>query len=280
MTKDTKATAVAVVEDKDKLPAHLTSGKTSRLGNVDSSDLILPRIKLLQAISPEVEEFEKAKAGEFWHSIAGVSLGKELRMIPVVIRKSYVLWSPRNDQRGVLARSNDGIHWDRVEEFRVKPKGSPKEVVWRTEHTVKESGLDQFGSSIPGDANSPPAASLTYNILVYLPDFPDLSPAVLLNTRSAVKKAKMLISKIEMRPVDHFGQEFTVTPIQEQGAEGPYWNYAYTGNGYASAGDYETAKMMYEKFSSADFKANDEADEHIDTAASSAGTVGGKSGKF
>jgi hypothetical protein len=249
------------------LPAHLQGGKTTRIGNIDQSDLIIPRVKLLQAISPEVTDFDNAKAGEFWHTIAGQSMGKELLGVPIILRKSYVLWSPRNDDRGVLARANDGLNWDNAGmEFEVKPKGSPHPVKYKLGKTVHESvdgavPLSEFGSSIPGDANSPPAAALTYQFLWYFPDFPDLSPAIIINTRSSVKPGKALLSKIDLRPVDHFAQVYKIGIVQERGDEGPYNNYTYTADGYADEETYEITKGLYERFDQLDWRANDETED-------------------
>jgi hypothetical protein len=270
-----------IAENKTALPAHLQGGKKAHLGNIDRSDLIMPRLKLLAAVSPECEEFEAAKPGMFWHSIAAEPLPKPLRMIPIVIRKSYILWAPRGDARGILARSNDAIHWDVQDSFKVKLKGVAKEQIWTTADTVAKSGLAEFGSSVHGDPNSQPAASLTYNILAYLPDHPDLSPVVLINTRSSVKKAKLLISKIEMRPYEHYDQVFAMGSVSETNPNGEqYYNFVYTADGYTTAEEHEITAALYDRFKEADFKAADESDEVAEPGSTAQGDVGGKSGKF
>jgi hypothetical protein len=255
------------------VPAHLAQYEKQRIGNVDSSDRVIPRIKLLQAISPELTDFpDKAKAGQFWHSIAQENMGPSLKGIPIVIRKSYVLWAPRNDDRGILARAMDGIHWEPANaEFRVKPKGSPKEVVYKTADTVARSGLDEFGTSIPGDPNSAPAASLTYNMLWFFPDFPEFSPSVIINTRSSIKPMQQLLSRIDSKPVPHFCQVYDISSVQQKGAEGPYFNFAYSGAGFTTAEQAAAAQQLYETFSKGGWVANDEAEEEQVTNAA-AGT--------
>lgn len=272
------STKTEVAPNKESaLPAHLQGGKTTKVGNIDSTDLIIPRVKLLQAISPEVEaELEGAKAGVFWHTIAGQSMGNKLRAVPIILRKSYVLWAPRGDDRGILARANDGLNWDNAGmEFTIKPKNSPHNVTYKLGDTVHEKtgdgpALSEFGSSIPGDPKSPPAAALTYQFLWFFPEFQELSPAIIINTRSSVKPAQNLISKIDLRPVDHFGQVYQIGVIKENGAEGPFFNYSYTSDGYASEDEYNMAKMMYEKFVNENWRANE---EHADTDIAD---VGGK----
>lgn len=263
-----------LVANKNQVPDFLKGvGKTS-VGNIDKSDLIVPRVKLLQAISPEVTDFDTAKAGEFWHSIAGESMGKVLRAIPIIIRKSFVLWAPRNDDRGILARSPDGKHWQNwkdqdgnPKQFTVKPKGAAKDVTYTLAETVAESGLAEFGTSIPGNEQSPPAAALTYEMLFYFPDAPELSPAVIINTRSSVKKAKVLISKIEGRDVPHYAQIFQIGIKAEQGDEGPYYNYDYVGDGFVQEQElFERTKEMYEQWADLSWQANDATDDVAETS--------------
>lgn len=257
---------------KSSLPAHLQGGKTHKFGNTDSSDIIIPRVKLLQAISPEVEEHNDAKAGNFWHTIAAENLGATIKGVPILVRKSFVLWSPRGDDRGVLARANDGKNWDNADmEFTVKPKNSPHPVTYKLGKTVHDRvgdgpALSEFGSSIPGDSNSPPAAALTYQLLWFFPDHPEMSPSIIINTRSGVKPAKGLISRIDMMPVDSYGQMYDIGVNKVPFEDGYFYNYKYTAAGYADEDTYNTCKALYDSFSTSSWRANDEhEDEEVGT---------------
>lgn len=250
------------------LPAHLQGGKTARIGNVDSSDLIIPRVKLMQAISPEVTAFNNCQPGQFWHTIANELIGDKLRGVPLLMQKSYTLWAPRNDDRGILARAGEDGVWDNAGmEFIIKPKGSPHEIKYKLGKTVFEKtgdgpAMSEFGSSIPGDKNSPPAASLTYRFLWYFLDFPEMSPAIILNARSSIRPGKDLLSKIEMKPVDHFAQVYEIGIVQEQGDEGPFYNYTYRSDGYVEdEAIYEKTKGLYERFRDTTFRTNDESED-------------------
>lgn len=269
MAKAAEKTAVAVKEEGG-LPAHLQGGKTTKIGNVDQSDLIIPRVKLMQATSKELDNYNEAKKGQFWHNIACVSMGETIRGIPIIMRKSYVLWSPRDDSRGVLARANDAIHWDQPAgmEFEVKPKNSPHKVKYVLGETTKSKGpngepaLSEFGSSIPGDVNSPPAAALTYQFVWYFPDFEALSPAIILNTRSSVKPAKDLLSKIDMRPTDHWNQMFSITAIKTKNqANEEFFNYIYSANGYADERQSKLCKEQFDNFQKINWVASDETED-------------------
>lgn len=273
-----KATNAAV-------PAYLQGKeKTSKVGNIDQTDLIIPRVKLLQAISPEITEsnLPGAKAGQFWHTVAAEPMGDTLVGVPIVFRKSIVLWAPRNDDRGILARSSDGVHWDKGYadmEFEIKPKGAPKAFKIFTGKDVKSSGLAEFGSSVPGDPQSAPLASLTYNMMWFFPEFPFHSPAIIINTRSGVKPAKMLISNLEQNPVDHFFRKFLVKAVDMVGAEGPFKGYAYQADGYIDEAMSATTKELYEQFREADWKANEDDDDAADAGGGSSAGVGNTDSK-
>lgn len=251
--------------------------KTAKVGNVDSTDLIIPRVKLLQKISPELETFDAAKAGRFWHNVMNVDMGPEVDAVPIIMRKTYVLWAPRTDTRGILARCSDGLNWDIPNlEFEVKPKGSPNPVKYKLGKTVHEKtgdgpALSEFGSGIPGDPQSAPAASLTYEMLWYFPDFAAYSPSIILNTRSQVKPAKALLTKIDLSPVDHFYCRYRIGSTVEKGDEGDFYNITFTSNGFV---DQELGKVtgaLYERFKDLQYRANDERDDEGDKSNSTGG---------
>ena len=247
------------------IPAYLAKHGKVKMGNVDVTDQVIPRIKLLQALSPELQEYNDAKAGTFWHTIAAQNLGTTLMGVPIIIRKSYILWAPRNDDRGILARAMDGMHWDIPNaEFTVKPKGSANSVTYYTRNTVQESGLDQFGSSIPGDPRSVPAASLTYNMLWYFPEFPELSPSVIINTRSGVKPAQQLQTRIDSKQVAIYAQMYNIGITLVPGAEGPYFNYTYSGAGFVDEHTVNITESLYRRFADSSWVTNDEESDVAD----------------
>src|SRR5262245_35241840 len=83
-------------------------------GNVTAQDMIVPRLKLLQGLSPEVQENPRQFVpGEFYHSILGDMLGDSILTVPLQVMRTIELWAPRDDGQGLLARSVDGQTWDK-----------------------------------------------------------------------------------------------------------------------------------------------------------------------
>jgi len=272
----TEKNAVATKADVDpNLPAYLQGqqGKTSKLGNVDSSDIIIPRVKLLQSTSPEVEAYDKAKVGKFWHTLAEENLGDTLNIVPIFMKKEVVVWAPRGDDRGILARSSDCVNWDAGFEnldFEVRLKNVKEPFKFNTKDNVAQSKLLEFGQ-VNGDPDSKPYAALTYRFMFLFPDFLELGPAIIINTRSAIKPAKALISKIELRPHDHYAQQYVMGTTDETSDDGPYKGYKYTADGFPPEAAYNKAKELYALYKDVEWKTNDVDDE----GSAGAGNVGG-----
>src|SRR5690349_13800467 len=191
-------TSVVGVDKPDFLKEMEKAGPISKQDNFDSTDVAIPRIKLLQGLSEECTSFDSAKQGMFWHTGVDMSLGDNFSFIVISRKKKYLLVAPLQDGQGILARADDCVNWvPQVGTFTVKVGG--KQVQWTLKPTVVESGLDKWGSSVPDDSNSPPAATLFYEYLVLLPDHLDLGPAVMMLQRTQIKKArKGLNDKIAM----------------------------------------------------------------------------------
>lgn len=258
-TKNELATVQA-----SSVPAHLQNAtRGSKLQDIEASDIIVPRIKLLQGISPEVAAFDDAQIGNFWLNVLDVDLGPKLRFIPLSNRKRYLLLPPMNDDRGVLARADDGKTWNTLGTWdNIKFKGMRQGVTWEIKDLdVKKSGLGEFGTSIPGNPDSNPAATLFYEYLVWLPDMPELTTPVLLSlARSQSKKARDLNGKIEFSGVPMQGLVIEAGTCDETGAEGPYKNYQFSRDGYASEEQFDKAVAMAERFANVTYAGADEAE--------------------
>lgn len=234
MTKNLPAEKARVDE---QLPAYLQDTAYVNDDNFDSSDVVIPRIKLIQGLSPEIETFDTAKIGNFWHTGLDMDLGPSFKFVIGDRRKKYLLSAPLADGQGILARADDAKTWDRTGEWQVKLKNVKKPVTWTIKNrNVQDSGVIDWGSSNPEDSDSQPAATLFYDYLVLLPDYPDLGPAVISLARSAIRKAKKgLNDKIDIhatrgRPFQAL--VFEASSVDDQSDDGPYKNWLFRQAGF------------------------------------------------
>lgn len=248
-------TAVAVKETTSVtiLPEWMKQDIGLGTENIGASDTEVPRIKLCQKISPELDTFNDLKAGDFFHTLAEKSLGREVRVTPIYTDIRYILWRPQDTGGGILARADDGVHWSpSASEFEVElKKGGPK-VKWRTAKTVAQSGLADWGSSNPADPNSPPAATRMYNLVVTLPDYPDLPPAVVTLQRASIGVARKLMGKLKITRAPSFGLYFKMASFSDKnGAGQEFLNYAFTADGIITdQEEYDKNRAFYDYFKS------------------------------
>ena len=224
---------------------------------ISNEDVGLPRISMLQALSPQVATGE-GKPGDFYHLLAEKNLGNKLRFIPIIVSRSYMLWRPRETGGGLLARADDGIHWSpKNAQFQVTLK-SGQSVVWETKETVAGSGLDKWGSSNPADPTSLPAATKMHNVLAYLVDYPELGPTVITLQRSSLKPGKRFLGKLKTSQAPSFGLVFEMSSEAIQGPKGLYQSPVFTGKGFnGDAKLFAELKDMYDHFRVAGVKVSD-----------------------
>lgn len=233
----------------DFMKGHTGRG-TEALG---AADVEIPRLKLMQANSPELEEFNELKPGDLFHTSAEENFGREVRITPLYVDVRYILWRPREDGGGILARADDGIHWNPANtEFKVKldKKDGGAEVVWRTADTVTRSRLDQWGTQNPKDADSPPAATKMYNLVAIFPDHPDIAPAVITLQRASIGVARKFLGKLKTTSAPSYGTIFKLSPFKDSNSSGQeFWNYQFNRDGtIADKDQFEEYFKLYEVF--------------------------------
>jgi hypothetical protein len=204
-------------------------------GNVTAQDMIVPRLKLLQGLSPEVKENPRQFIqGEFYHSVLGDMLGESIRVVPLQVMRTIELWAPRDSNEGLLARSLDGKSWDKPnQEFTVRLK-SGRKAVWKTLGSVGESGLGEFGTSEPGNPKSPPAASLTYRTALYMPDHSELSPCLMISSRMATRAIQDLITRVNARHIGgtaFYAQQYQLVASKQQRGPNEFYVPAFRNEG-------------------------------------------------
>ena len=254
---------VTTTKDESQLPAYLQNmrGPAKDDSNFGADDIVLPQIKLLQGTSDQVGVFDDAKPGEFWFTGLDEDLTGEVDFVVVSRKRKYLLSAPMDDGQGILARADDATTWDRTGSWEVQVDKKTK-VKWEiNDLDVKKSGLAEWGTFDPTVDGSPPAATLFYEYLIILPDFPEYGPMVMSLARSAIKHAKkMLNSKISLhlsngRPLQSI--RFRMKTSTEQNDSGQdYYVPQFYGAGFATEEQYKYALALNEELS--DYKVQDE----------------------
>jgi len=250
--------------------------------NLGMKDIETPRLKLLQMTSKECVEHEGASPGMWWHTVLEKPFPKELVGVPLFIDIRYLLWRPLDDGGGILARADDAMHWSPPNiAFKVKINKKTKEVIWRTAKTVAESGLDQWGTYDPDDPSSQPAATLMYNIVMALPDYPEVGPSVVTFQRTGVPIAKKLGGKLKLAKAPSYGIKFMMSHTAEtNNADQTYLVPKMTMAGYVTdQNQFNEYKELYELFKKIGVNVKDLEGAQEDEPATGTGSAGDKDSK-
>ena len=88
------------------------------LDNVTASDMLVPRLTILQSLSPQLKKrdsayIEGAEVGDICDVGTG-QIFKELLFLPVYYRKDYIEWAPRASGGGLVAVHTDSAILDQT----------------------------------------------------------------------------------------------------------------------------------------------------------------------
>lgn len=289
MSKNGKTEKTEIVETQEHVPSPLGARPTFMRGQglgqtaeLKSNRLELPRLMLLQGMSPLVQE-GKAKQGNFWHTILEQEIEPPLTVAVICIRYRFVLMEPKTEKnkglnRKVFARANDGINWDKPNQsFEVELDGGRK-VVWRTGKNIIQDKLDQWGTSDPETAKRdpnkviPPAAQEYQNIYCKSPFRPELGVFVISLTRTFTKAGRKLNSALHLEGSndDYFSKYVDVGTYLENASQGSSqrlynWKFRRHPEYIENEEEYNSYLELFKHFKDLDVDIKGEGDEDDDT---------------
>ncbi len=105
MAKSNAVTKVEAFAVTDDIPEFLKKGSQRGAENVTSDDVIIPRVELIQALSPARKKndpgyIEGADEGMLFNNVTRELYGPELIVVPVFYTKQYLVWKDRKQGGG------------------------------------------------------------------------------------------------------------------------------------------------------------------------------------
>lgn len=242
--------------------------------SIESGDLIVPRVTLLQGISPPVMQ-GLAQNGTFWHTINEESLGDAIRVVVVHHSKRYTLWNPLHLGGGVIARASDGKHWDtdfdvEISPYKDRPKHKVRYSAKKGDPVGRDVGLGRWGTTDPENEDSGPAATLSHVFVCRALDMMGIGPFVVFMQRSSEPVARQLLTKVQLDNAPLYGQVYKMSSrVMSNAASQEYNQYTFIKDGYVPSQElYEEFKLNNTQFSSMTVKTNDDVQDEVERAAS------------
>ena len=203
---------------------------------VEQSDLIIPRAKLLQALSPEVVEakVDGAKPGLIINSLTLETLSP--RLVPIFCFKSYFRFNPRNPQDETF-----------TDEF------APGAMIWRSNdaNDPRVQAETQFGPN-----GEPPLAMTCLNFFSLFAG--SSMPVIASFNKTSYKTGKQLLSLARFCGGDMWSRAYQLGTSLQKNDKGTYFVFTVTTLGMASAEEQQQAETWWKMFSRAELKVHEE----------------------
>lgn len=236
--------------DPSQVPDYMRGDIGAGKENIGTEDLQVPRLKLIQGTSKELQVYNELRVGDFFHTASEMIFNEPFPVVPLYMEKRFILWRPLDDGGGILARADDGVHWSPSEgQFTVKLDRvyGGKQVTWKLARTVQQSGLSNWGTMDPDDKNSPPAATMMYNYVFAFPSMPELMPAVFTFQRSQIRTGRDLNTRLRSTPVPSYGLVYELWSNDARNtANKDYKGVTITSAGFVEKPMYPMMKAMAE----------------------------------
>lgn len=211
-----------VAKNETQLPSYIKQGQNRGNENVSNEDLQLPRIDVLQALSPQInkkkdEYIEGAEQGMLFNTLTGELYPDGVGVTPVTFTKRHLVWVDRKkDSDGGLRGVFDTP--EEAEEFIQAQEDEDKlELVPTAEHLVL---LD------------------------------DGTEVILSMAKSKMKVSRKFNSLVRLNGGDRFGRRYKITTVDDSSSQGEFQNIAFANDGFPSEEVYLKAEALYESIQS------------------------------
>lgn len=210
-----------LVVQAETMPDYIKKGEARGSENVKTDDLTIPRLEIIQAISPQMDEksgeyIPGAKPGQFTNSVTNQLYGSEVMLVPVHYSKQYLVWTDR-DKGG-------GFHG---------AYPTPKEALDR----ANQEGGEKAGVKV---IDTPTHLCLLVNQHAGAVD-----EVIVSMPRTKAKVSRQWNSMIRMAGGDRFSRVYRMTSQQEENKKGKFHNFVIAQSGYPAKALYEKAEKLY-----------------------------------
>lgn len=237
--KKEETTAVAtrsaadVILHQDQVPDYIKQDSTRGSENVTTDDLVIPRLEVIQGLSPAVKPgdpgfIKGAAQGMLNNSVTRQLYGESCYVIPVYFTVQHLVWRDRKrakelgiDQTGFFGAFNTAAEAQgRLEE--------------------EENGQDKALEVI----DTPQHLCLVVN-----PDSGNCDEIMLSMPRTKAKVSRQFNSMIKLAGGDRFGRVYKVSSVLQKNSQGDFYNFHIELAGFPALPAYRQAEELYKAVS-------------------------------
>ena len=209
-------------------PAYLNQGAARGSEEVKSSDMVLPRLEIVQAQSPIKEENDDIKEGWLFNSVTGEVYGDLVYFIPVYFRLEYLIWKDQDEGGGFFGAFNTMAEAE-VRKAEVVADGENPDFIEVVDTPV------QYGLRITPEGK-------TEQIVISM-------------SKSKAKVSRKWNSMIQIVGGDRFSRVYKVTTFTDENKQGKkFKNCVVQPGGFTPEVAYRQAEALYHVLKTQDFR--------------------------
>lgn len=215
-----------------EMPDYLKGKQTARgTENVGAEDLVIPRLELVQALSPcrkktDPSYIPGAEEGMLYNNVTRELYGTSVDVVPVFFHKEYIVWKDRQSGGGFV--------------------GAFK--------TNQEAVSCQSAQDDPDDYRVNDTAN---QFCLHIKPDGTVEEIVVSMAVTKLKVSRQWNSLIRMAGADSFSRVYTIGTVTEQNKQNQdYFNYSVKLKGFPSEAVYKQAESLYEQVSAGKVKVN------------------------
>jgi len=229
----TKKTDVAVQQSQElafsnEVPDYIKQGQARGSEEVKSSDMVLPRLEIVQALSPIKETNEDAKEGYLFNSVTQEVIGDIAYFVPVYFRMEYLVWKDNDQGGGFFGSFNTAAEAEARKAEAVSGGENPEylEIV----DTPVQYGLRVTPSG-------------------------EIEQIVISMAKTKAKVSRKWNAMIQITGGDRFSRVYKITTFRDENKKGQkFFNYVVQPAGFTPKAAYEQAEQLYTVLKTQDFR--------------------------
>lgn len=231
----------------DSMPDYLKDKQGTRgQENVGASDLVIPRLEIVQDLSPARKKsdpnyIEGAEEGMLYNNVTRELYGKSVIVVPVGYVKEWLLWKDRKEGGGFGGA-----------------------------YASEQEAIDAKDDREDGDKFEVVDTGQQFCLLVHADG--RVEEIVVSMAKSKAKVSRKWNSLIRIASADSFARAYKLSAVEDKNKQNqPFFNFAVAPAGFPQKAVYEKAEAMYEAFAQGHVKADRSRDENPEGKGGSSG---------
>lgn len=246
--KESESNVMVLVQDK--VPDYINQKNQRGSENVTTKDLVIPRLEIVQALSPAVKRGDPgyingAQQGMLNNSVTRKLYKESVMVVPVHFSVQYLVWRDRKLAEQKKIGSEGGFF------------GAYPDLNEANARAEAEGGEDKAVIVV----DTP-----THLCLLIDPDTGQVDEIMISMPRTKAKISRQWNSMIRLAGGDRFGRVYSISAALQTGPKGDFYNYSVAQAGFPSKPLYEQAEKLYKTIAAGERKVVMDA-SHMETAA-------------